>query len=126
MRLGTDGRRFFFDPGNGKVEEHEFSELAISNGQQLLVGRRLIALRLGPGALFAEEELRGIILARIPPSGRVGLVRLFALALGRGNRELRVVLIVTAIGAVLFLLPKLFPAMAAVFKAIAAQLLGAK
>jgi len=125
-RLGTDGRRFFLDPGNGKVEEHEFSELAISNGQQLLIGRKLIALRLGPGALFAEEELRGTILARIPPSGRVNAVRLFARALGRGSRELWAVLIIVVIGTALLLLPKLFPAVAAYFKAIAEQLLGAK
>jgi len=126
MRLGTDGRRFFLDPGNGKVEEHEFSELAISNGQQLLVGRKLIALRLGPGALFAEEELRGTILARIPPSGRVNPLQLIARAFGRGSRELWAVLIIVVIGAALLLLPKLFPAVAAYFKAIAAQLLGAK
>jgi len=126
MRLGTDGRRFFFDPGNGKVEEHEFSELAISNGQQLLIGRKLIALRLAPGALFAEEELRGTILARIPPSGRVNAVRLFARALGRGSRELWAVLIIVVIGTALLLLPKLFPAMAPYLKAIAAQLLGPK
>jgi len=126
MRLGTDGRRFFLDPGNGKVEEHSFSELGISNGQQLLVGRKLIALRLGPGALFAEEELRGTILARIPPSGRVNPLRLIARALGRGSRELWAVLIITAIGAALLLLPKLFPAMTPYFKAIAEQLLGAK
>jgi len=125
-RLGTDGRTFFLDPGNGKVEEHSFSELAISNGQQLLVGRRLIALRLGPGALFAEEELGGTILARIPPSGRVNPLRLIALALGRGSRELWAVLIITAIATALLLLPKLFPAVAAYFKAIAAQLLNAK
>jgi len=126
MRLGTDGRRFFLDPGNGKVEEHPFGELAVSNGQQLLVGRKLIALRLAPGALFAEEELGGTILARIPPSGRVSPLRLIALALGRGSRELWAVLIIAVIATALILLPKLFPAVAAYFKAIAAQLLGAK
>src|SRR6266545_152402 len=123
MRMGTDGRRFFLDPGNGKVEEHSFSELAISNGQQLLVGRRLIALRLGAGALFADEELRGYIFARIPPSGRVDPLRLFVRALDRGSRELWLVLIIFAIGALLLALPKLFPAMAAYFKAIATHLL---
>ena len=126
MRLGTDGRRFFFDPGNGKVEEHEFSALATSNGRQLLIGKKLINLRVGLGPLFVEDDLSGAILARIPPSGRVNPLRLIARALGRGSRELWAVLIITAIGAALLLLPKLFPAMAPYFKAIAEQLLGAK
>jgi len=126
MRLGTDGRRFFFDPGNGKVEEHEFSALVSSNGRQLLVGKKLITLRVGVGPLFVEDDLRGTILARIPPSGRVNPLRLIARALGRGSRELWAILIIVAIGTALLLLPKLFPAMAPYFKAIAAQLLGAK
>ncbi len=126
MRLGTDGQRFFLDPGNGKVEEHSFSELATSNGQQLLVGKRLIALRLGAGALFAEEELRGYIFARIPPSGRLDLGRLFVRALGQGSREMWWIVIALVITAAFLVLPTLFPGMATYFKAIAMHILSAK
>jgi hypothetical protein len=120
MRLGTDGQRFFFDPGNGKVEEHEFSALLLSsNGRQLLVDKKLITLHVGLGPLFVDDELRGTILARIPPSGRVGPLRLLARALARGSRELWAVLILTAITIAVFLLLKLFP-VSAYFKAIAA------
>lgn len=126
MRLGTDGRRFFFDPGNGKVQQHEFGALATSNGRQLLVGDKLIILRGKQGPLFEEDEMSGLILARIPPSGRVGSFRLFALALGRGSRDLWAALIIVAIAIAFLLLPKLFPAIPAYFKAMAAQFLGAK
>ena len=125
MRLGTDGGRFFFDPGNGKVEEYSFSALAVS-GMQLLVGRRLVPLRLGAGPLFAEEELAGYILARIPPSGRVDAFRLFVRALDQGSRDLWWALIVLAILAAILLLPKIFPGVAEYFWRIAAQLLGVK
>jgi hypothetical protein len=126
MRMGTDGRRFFLDPGNGKVEEHSFSALATWNGRQLLVGTRLIALRLGAGPLFAEEDLRGYVFARIPPSGRVDPGRLFVRALGQGSRELWGIVIVLAIGGLFLVLPTLYPAMAAYFKAIAMHLMSAK
>ncbi len=126
IRLGTDGRLFFFDPGNGKVEEHSFSALAISNGRQLLVGRRLLALRLGPGPLFAEEDLRSYVFARIPPSGRLDPVRFFLRALDQGSRELWWAVIIVAICALFLVLPTLFPGIAAYFKTIAAQLLSAK
>jgi hypothetical protein len=126
MRLGTDGGRFFLDTGKGKVEEHSFSELATSDGRQLLVGRRLISLHLRAGPLFAEEELRGYVFARIPPSGRLDPVRLLMRALGQGNRELWWTLIGLAIAALFLVLPALYPAMAAYFKAIAGHLPGAK
>lgn len=126
MRLGTDGRRFFFDPGNGKVQEHEFGALATWNGRQLLIGKKLITLRARQGPLFDEDELSAVILARIPPSGRVDSFRIFALALGRGSPELWAVVVIAAIGIASVLLPKLFPALSATFKALAAQFLGAK
>ena len=126
MRLGTDGQRFFLDPANGKVEEYSFSALAVSDGRQLLVGKRLIPLRLGLGPLFAQDELSGYIFARIPLSGRVGSVRLLVRALDQGSRELWWVLIVLAIVAAFVLVPMLFPSAAAYFWNIASHFLGVK
>jgi hypothetical protein len=124
-RLGTDGRDFFLDLGNGKVEKYSFSALATSKGHQLLAGRRLIPLRTGMGSLFPEDELRGYILARIPPSGRVDPLRLMMRALDKGSRELWWALAVIAIALAFLFLPKLFPGLVAYFWNITARLLGA-
>jgi hypothetical protein len=125
-RLGTDGQRFFLDPGNGQVEAYSFSALAVSDGRRLLVGRRIIPLRMGRGPLFAEEDLRGYIFARIPPSGRVDAFRLLVRALDQGSRELWWTLIVLAVSAAFLIVPKLFPAASAYFWNVAARLVGMK
>ena len=124
-RLGTDGKRFFLDRGDGKLRGYPFEALVVSNGRQLLVGRRLIALRLGPGPLFDEKELAGYVLSRIPPSNRVGPYRLFMRALRAGNRETQWSIVVMIAAVVLVALSELFPEAAADLKKAALEFLSA-
>lgn len=124
-RLGTDGKRFFLDRGDGKLRGYPFEALVVSNGRQLLVGRRLIPLRLGPGPLFDEKELAGYILSRIPPSNRVGPYRLFVRALRAGNRETQWGIVAVIAFVALFALSKLFPEAVADLKKAALEFLSA-
>ena len=125
-RLGTDGKRFLLDLGDGKVRGYPFEALVV-NGRQLLAGRRLIQLRAGRGnrPLFDEKELAGYVLSRIPPSNRVDSFRLLVRALRAGNRESRwgIVLLIAVV--VLFALSELFPGIAADLKKTAREFLSA-
>ncbi|HVQ62314.1 MAG TPA: hypothetical protein VMS53_09550 [Burkholderiales bacterium] len=126
MRLGTDGKRFFLDWGDGKLRGYPFDALVVSNGRQLLVGRRLIPLRLGRGQpLFDEKELAGYVLSRIPPSNRVGPYRLFMRALRAGNRETQWSIVVMIAAVVLVALSELFPGAAADLKKAVLEFLSA-
>jgi hypothetical protein len=126
MRLGTDGKRFFLDWGDDKLREYPFEALAVSNGRQLLVGRRLIPLRLGRGqSLFDEKELAGYVLSRIPPSNRVGPYQLFVRALRAGNRETQWSVVIMIAAVVLVALSELFPGAAADLKKAALEFLSA-
>jgi len=64
----------------------------------------LIGLRYGQMPRFAEEELRGFILARIPSSGTLSQVRFLLRALRQGNRNVWGILIALALCAVILLL----------------------
>jgi len=132
MRLGTDGKRFFLDRGDGKLRAYPFEALVVSNGRQLLVGRRLIPLRLGngpqrlgPGPLFDEKELAGYILSRIPPSNRVDPYRLLVRALRAGNRETQWSIVAMIVFLALFALSELYPEVAADLKKAALEFLTA-
>jgi hypothetical protein len=107
MRLGTDGSRFFLDPGDGKVEEYPFDALATERGLKLLAGRRLIVLRYKQSFRFAEEDLLGLILARVPRSGRLGSFRFFLRTLRQGNRPAWLALIAVVIWSAYFLVTHL-------------------
>jgi len=124
-RLGTDGKRFFLDRGDGKLRGYPFESLAVSNGRQLLVGRRLISLRLGPGPLFDEKELAGYILSRISPSNRVSPFGLLVRAMRAGNRETWWSIVVMVAAVALVALSELFPEVAADLKKAALEFLSA-
>lgn len=107
IRLGTDGRDLFVDPGDGNLEQYSIGSLATGDGRQLLAGRRLIPLYGPIGWVFDAEEIRSHIIARMTPSSRVGILPLLRQALHRGNRELWFIAVVslaaTAVFVVLFL-----------------------
>jgi hypothetical protein len=124
-RLGTDGKRFFLDRGDGKLRGYPFEALVVSNGRQLLVGRRLIPLRVGLGPLFDEKELAGYVLSRIPPSNKVDPYRLFVRALRAGNRETQWSIVAMIAVAALFVLSELFPEATADLKKAALEFLSA-
>jgi hypothetical protein len=130
-RLGTDGKRFFLDRGDGKLRGYPFEALVVSNARQLLVGRRLIPLRsnpgplgLGPGPLFDEKELAGYVLSRIPPSNRVDPFRFFMRALRAGNRETQWGIVAVIAVAALYALSELFPEAAVELKKAALEFFG--
>ena len=88
IRLGTDGRDFFLDPGDGNLEQYSLGSIATGDGRQLLAGKRLIPLDSPLGSIFDPEEVHSHILSRLAPSSKVGLFPLLRLALHRRNREL--------------------------------------
>ncbi|HET7765094.1 MAG TPA: hypothetical protein VFK92_08385 [Burkholderiales bacterium] len=125
-RLGTDGKRFLLDLGDGKVRGYPFESLVV-NGRQVLAGHRLIQLRAGydQRPLFDEKELAGYVLSRIPPANRVSSFQLLMRALRAGNRETRwsIGLVVAVLA--LFALSELFPEVAAGLKKAALDFLSA-
>ena len=120
LRIGSDGKRFFLDPGNGRTEEYPFTELATSGGRVLLAGKRFIALYTGLGPLFAPEEIRDYILARIPASGHVSQLQLSLRGLERGSRQMWAIVVILAVGIVLAVLPLLFPSIGPFLKTLIA------
>ncbi len=109
LRLGTDGRDFFFDPGVGNPERYAFNSLATRDGRQLLAGKRLIPLYGPVGFVFDAEEVRSCILARMTPSSRVGIIALVGQALHQGNRELWFIAVVCVAAVAALALLFLFP-----------------
>ena len=108
IRLGTDGRDFLLDLGDGDLERYSMGSLVTGDGRQLLAGRRLIPL-CGPiGWIFDAEEIRGHVIARMTLSSRVGILPLLRLALHRGNRELWFIVIVSLAAMVVVMVLALF------------------
>jgi len=108
-RIGTDGSQFYFDPGNGGVEAYSFDALATVNGQQLLAGKRLIALATRTVPIFDPDEVRGYILARIPASGRMSAAQLSRRALRQGSGQMWAAAVIIVIGLAVWVLPFFFP-----------------
>lgn len=107
VRLGTDGRDFFLDPGKGEPERYPLASLATANERQLLAGKRLIPLYGSLGPMFDLEEVRRHIFARMAPASRVGVLRLFGRALRQGNELIWTTVAVALVALVVFV-PYLF------------------
>ena len=86
-RIGTDGALFFLDEGNGHITKHEFGDL-LYDGQQLLVGKRMVKIAAPMGALFDKLDVQQYILPRLPKDAHVSGVTLFGQSLRRGNVEM--------------------------------------
>lgn len=80
-RLGTDGRSLLVLDGGGRwsapLEEVRYSRT------RLLVGRRVVRLRLPGADLFPREQVAGLFLSRLPPEALLPEWRLTLLALRR-------------------------------------------
>lgn len=91
-RIGADSAHLLYDPGNGTVQRYAWSPV-LTDRTDLLLGRRIVRLSTAlagekPLTIFPSEPLRGLILARIPPSGIVKGWQLQWMALKRGNLAL--------------------------------------
>ncbi|HKY01614.1 MAG TPA: hypothetical protein VJM53_03600, partial [Burkholderiales bacterium] len=86
-RIGTDGKLFFLDDGNGQISKHQFGDL-LYDGQQLLVGKRMVKIAAPMGALFDKLDVQQYILPRLPKEAHVTGVTLFGQSLRRGNVEM--------------------------------------
>lgn len=81
-RIGADRTHLLYDPGTGKIERHAWSSV-LTDELHLLIGRRIVAR-----PVFPAEDLRALILARLPAASLVGRPRLQWNALRRGNLPL--------------------------------------
>jgi hypothetical protein len=101
-RLGADPTHLLYDPGTGEIQRHEWSTV-LTDKSQLLIGRHLMLLVAPSGlvqtTIYQQDALRGLVLARLPPSSFVGAFRLRWKAFTRGNAELGIM--VSLLGAVL-------------------------
>jgi hypothetical protein len=84
IRIGAHRTHLLYDPGTGKIERYEWSSV-LTDKFQLLIGRRIVAL-VPP--MFPAENLRALILARVPATSFVGHARFQLNALRRGNLPL--------------------------------------
>jgi hypothetical protein len=83
-RLGTDGVNLFHDKGDGKVYSFPLTQ-TLSDGFQLLAGRRLIPVRARNRMIYDRAELEGWLLSRLGPGAQLSPWNLFVAGLRNGN-----------------------------------------
>lgn len=88
QRIGTDGSALLYDPGSGEVRRYEWDEV-LANRRSLLAGAKIIPLygrrRHEAPPIFPLDDLRELVLARLPRSAFVGDLRFWWTALRRGS-----------------------------------------
>lgn len=88
QRIGTDGSALLYDQGSGEVRRYEWDQV-LANRRSLLAGAKMIPLYGGrrheAPPIFPLDELRELVLARLPHSAFVGDLHFWWTALRRGS-----------------------------------------
>ena len=85
LSLGTDGTRLFVRRKDVIVDSAQIDS-TVTNGDYLLVGRRMVPLRYGFAQAFDRELLARQILGRLPESSLVSTYAILWRALRAGNQ----------------------------------------
>lgn len=85
LSLGTDGTRFHVRHADGRIVASAQIDETVTNGEYLLIGRRLVPLRYAFIEAFDPDLLAGQIVARLPKSSLVTTPTLLWRAIRTGN-----------------------------------------
>jgi len=87
QRIGTDGSALLYDAGDGVVSRHEW-DTVLANRRSLLIGSKMVSLygglRSDPTPVFPFDELREVVLARLPRTAFAEDLSFWWTALRRG------------------------------------------
>jgi hypothetical protein len=82
-RLGTDGKFIYFEPP-GKEQVRVAIDDALMTNSALMLGKRMIQLRLPVTAIYDDGELKRVLLSRLPREAWTNPARFFWIGLCRG------------------------------------------
>jgi hypothetical protein len=88
LSLGTDGTCFYLRHSDRRVVASAPIHGTVTNGEYLLIGRRLVPLRYAFMEAFDRDLLAGQIVARLPKSSLVTTATLLWRAIRAGNTGL--------------------------------------
>jgi hypothetical protein len=97
LSLGTDGRRFSLRGKNARVVDSAAIDEVRTDGEFLLIGRRLVPLHHIHRAAYDMDRLRTQFIGRLPPGALVRRNALMWRAVRAGNHGLILVMLVICI-----------------------------